>query len=83
MIGAPAFKNRLNAAQKVQEAGYPLRSRLDPIVPCENWKGLYTDTIGRIFQQARQTVFEVLIQFSFSALYRFNGHRAGAAAVPI
>ena len=29
-IGAPAFDRRLDAAQKVQQAGYPVRVRLDP-----------------------------------------------------
>ena len=34
-IGAPPFDRRLDAAKKVQEAGYPLRIRLDPIIPFE------------------------------------------------
>ena len=34
-IGAPPFIRRLNAAHKVQDAGYPVRIRLDPIVPFE------------------------------------------------
>ena len=49
-IGAPAFADRLKAARKVQAAGYPLRLRLDPIVPIENWRELYADTIKRIFE---------------------------------
>ena len=32
-IGAPSFERRLAAARKVQEAGYRVRIRLDPIVP--------------------------------------------------
>jgi spore photoproduct lyase len=32
-IGAPPFKRRLKAAQKVQKSGYRLRIRLEPIVP--------------------------------------------------
>ena len=48
-IGAPTFKRRLTAAKKVQEAGYPLRMRLDPIVPIDGWQGAYAETIKEIF----------------------------------
>lgn len=50
-IGAPSFERRLEAAYKVQKAGYPLRVRLDPIVPFEGWKEAYTGTVNRIFQK--------------------------------
>ncbi len=50
-IGAPSFDRRLTAAGHVQEAGYPLRIRLDPIVPVHNWKKIYGDTIKRIFNK--------------------------------
>jgi spore photoproduct lyase len=36
-FGAPLFNRRLEAAVKVQKAGYPVRIRLDPIVPFEGW----------------------------------------------
>lgn len=48
-IGAPSFERRLKAAQKVQQAGYPVRLRLDPIVPIEGWKKSYADTVQKIF----------------------------------
>jgi len=48
-IGAPSFKNRLIAARRVQEAGYPLRLRLDPIVPIQGWKRAYRETIEEVF----------------------------------
>jgi spore photoproduct lyase len=50
-IGAPPFRRRLAAARKAQGAGYPLRLRLDPVVPCEGWKAGYAETIKRIFVQ--------------------------------
>lgn len=50
-IGAPSFQSRLNAAQKAQEAGYPVRIRLDPIVPMDGWQERYKDTIKQIFQR--------------------------------
>jgi spore photoproduct lyase len=50
-IGAPDFKRRLEASRKVQEAGYPVRMRLDPIVPLDGWKSAYSDTIRRMFEK--------------------------------
>lgn len=48
-IGAPPFDRRLKAASKVQRAGYPVRIRLDPVVPFEGWQEAYVKTIKRIF----------------------------------
>ena len=50
-IGAPTFERRLEAAYKVQREGYPVRVRLDPIVPFEGWEHAYAQTIERIFQR--------------------------------
>jgi spore photoproduct lyase len=50
-IGAPSFQRRLYAAYKVQQAGYPIRIRLDPIVPFDGWQPAYFDTIRRIFDK--------------------------------
>ncbi len=50
-IGAPGFDRRLEAAYKVQQAGYPLRIRLDPIVPFDGWKNAYADTVKQLFQK--------------------------------
>ena len=50
-IGAPSFDRRLEAAWKVQQAGYPLRLRLDPIVPFDGWEKAYAATIQNIFHK--------------------------------
>ncbi len=50
-IGAPTFERRINAAKKVQHAGYPLRIRLDPIVPFDGWQNEYAKTIKDIFDK--------------------------------
>lgn len=49
-IGAPGFEERLRAASRVQDAGYPVRLRLDPIIPIQNWQDFYAGTIRRIFE---------------------------------
>ena len=50
-IGAPSFDKRLEAAYKVQKAGYPLRIRLDPIIPFNGWQEAYAETIKRILEK--------------------------------
>ena len=50
-IGAPPFERRLNAAAKIQKAGYPVRIRLDPMVPFEGWRKAYSATIKQIFSK--------------------------------
>lgn len=50
-IGALPFDQRLNAAVKVQNSGYPVRIRLDPIVPFEGWQDAYSETIKQIFSK--------------------------------
>jgi len=52
-IGAPPFERRLGAAAKAQKAGYPVRIRLDPIVPFEGWRKAYSETIKQIFSKIR------------------------------
>jgi len=48
-IGAPSCEQRLEAARKVQAAGYPLRLRLDPILPIQGWQEAYAETVRQIF----------------------------------
>jgi len=50
-VGAPTFHRRLDAAYRVQHAGYPLRIRLDPIVPFDGWQAAYASTIKEIFSR--------------------------------
>ena len=47
--GAPGPKQRISAAKKLQDAGYTIRVRIDPIVPVENWESSYKDMIEHLF----------------------------------
>ena len=47
---APAPKDRIKAAGKLQDAGYTVRIRIDPIVPIENWEKSYKELIDNIFK---------------------------------
>jgi spore photoproduct lyase len=42
---APMPVKRIEAAAKVQEAGYPVRVRIDPMVPIREWDGAYRDLV--------------------------------------
>jgi len=47
--GAPAVKERVKAAEKVFNAGYATRVRIDPMVPVEGWREQYLQLIDDIF----------------------------------
>ena len=47
---APPEK-RIEAAQMVQEAGYEVRIRFDPIIPIEDWKMHYQDIMYRVIER--------------------------------
>jgi DNA repair photolyase len=46
--GTPAPSERFAAAERMKSAGWPIRFRLDPMVPYPEWKTGYADVIGRI-----------------------------------
>ena len=51
--GAPNIEERIEAAKKIQEAGYETRIRIDPIIPVPNWDKIYRELIDRIFEEFR------------------------------
>ena len=46
--GAPLPSERFAAAQKMKKAGWPIRFRLDPMIPYPDWKKGYGEAIRRI-----------------------------------
>lgn len=51
--GAPNVKNRIKAAEKLFNVGYPIRIRVDPLVPIANWKEEYMTLFYDIFSRFR------------------------------
>lgn len=47
--GAPSVQRRVEAARKLKEAGYEVRTRIDPIVPIPDWESNYTNLVDQIF----------------------------------
>ena len=52
-VGAPKPIERLRAAKLAQKAGYPVRIRLDPIMPIPNWQHYYSGIIKSIFTEVK------------------------------
>jgi ParB/RepB/Spo0J family partition protein len=52
-VGAPKPRERLRAAKLAQKAGYPIRIRLDPIIPVPNWQQYYSGIIKSIFEEVK------------------------------
>ena len=52
-LGAPKPLERLHAAKLAQKAGYPIRIRLDPIIPVPNWQQYYSGIIKSIFEEIK------------------------------
>jgi len=48
---APKILKRLEAAQKLYNAGYEVRVRIDPMVPIENWEKHYLHLADLIFER--------------------------------
>ena len=47
---APSLKKRLEALRKLQEAGWPIGLRFDPIIYCDNYIELYKAFFEEVFQ---------------------------------
>jgi len=46
--GAPSSSERLEAACMCKDAGYPIRVRLDPMIPIEDWQAMYEHVVDEI-----------------------------------
>jgi len=50
---APSVIKRIKAAKKVQEAGYEVRIRIDPMVPMGNWEKHYLELLDIVFENLK------------------------------
>jgi spore photoproduct lyase len=49
--GTASLEHRLEAAKILQEIGYEVRLRIDPIIPVDNWPILYSELLDAIFKR--------------------------------
>ena len=47
---APPILKRIEAAEKISQAGYEVRVRIDPMVPIDGWKESYLQLVDLIFE---------------------------------
>jgi len=48
---APSVERRIEAAQKLNEAGYEVRIRIDPMVPIPGWENYYANLVKQVFNK--------------------------------
>ncbi len=64
-FGTSRLKNRINAINKLAEAGYKIGILIAPVILVENWKKLYTELIQRLSIELsekvkKETFFEII-----------------------
>jgi len=76
--GAPSPSRRFKAAQEMKNLGWPVRLRLDPMIPYEGWPGDYAETVDRINGLAPEMVTLGTLRASNTlvAHTRRNGRKA-------
>ncbi len=48
-LGTPSTERRILAAEKCEQAGYPIRFRFSPIIPIIGWQDSYVNMIEEVF----------------------------------
>jgi spore photoproduct lyase len=51
--GAPSVDRRIAAGSKLNQAGYEIRVRIDPMVPIPNWERHYIELVEQVFANFR------------------------------
>ena len=64
-IGTSPLKNRVEAANRLKEAGYPVGILIAPVILVENWKVLYAELIKYLAENLsekikKEAVFEII-----------------------
>jgi hypothetical protein len=49
----PSMRERIAAMELVQQAGYPVRARLSPIIPVRDWRKEYTTLFEYLYQKVQ------------------------------
>lgn len=86
-FGTSRLKNRIEAINKIKEAGYKVGILIAPIVLVDNWKQLYEDLIKRLSEELsenvkREAVFE-LIFMTYSYVHKMINKEAFPNAIDL
>lgn len=63
--GAPGLQKRLDALQKLAEAGWPIGLRFDPLIWCDDYEALYRAFFRQVFEQIPATSIHSVSTGSF------------------
>jgi len=75
--GCPPPSERFAAAAKMKKAGWPIRFRLDPMVPYEGWRQGYSEAIDRINELEPEMVTLGTLRATSRRSLRNASHRNG------
>lgn len=69
-FGTSRLRNRVQAINKLADAGYPIGILIAPVILVENWKELYSNLIKYLYEnlneKARSMLFEIIFMtYSF------------------
>lgn len=76
--GAPPLAARLDAARRCQEAGYPIRFLLMPILPVDDWRRHYAGLVEAIFASTRPERITLGGICSYGTALRLTARTLGA-----
>lgn len=84
-LGTSPLKNRLQAINKLKQAGYRVGILIAPVVLVENWKNLYEDLIKNLYEnlsaEVKRDVFFEVIFMTYSYVHRMINQDAFPNAI--
>ncbi|WP_309491851.1 SPL family radical SAM protein [Candidatus Hecatella orcuttiae] len=91
-LGAPPPWHRLDAATAAKKAGYPVRIRVDPMIPVEGWREAYTELADRISRLRPERVTLGSLRFfpivpahsrRDKSVFSYGGERSGDGRIRV
>lgn len=86
-FGTSRLKNRIEAINKLVEAGYEVGVLIAPIILVDNWKTLYENLLKEMLEQlsneAKKKVFFELIFMTYSYVHNAINHEAFPNAIEL
>ena len=86
-FGTSRLKGRIEAINKLAEAGYKIGILIAPVILVENWKELYTELIERLSQELsseaqKETFFEIIFM-TYSYVHKMINKEAFPKAIDL
>lgn len=79
-IGTSPLKNRINAINKLKQAGYTVGILIAPVILVDNWKELYEELIKYLYEnlsnEVKKDVFFEIIFMTYSYVHRMINNDA-------